>query len=408
MLPSHLSFPIHHGTRIQLGVTGSIAAYKALELLRLFGELELLTGVSITQAAARFVTPLSFESLGAQHVYTTMWDGEDSAFGHLEPAQEARCLVIAPATANIMAKLAHGLADEILSAQALAFQGPVILAPAMNPRLWDAPATQANLETLRSRGVQVVGPGSGAMACGETGKGRLAPLEAVVAQVLKALTPQDMAGTRVMVSLGPTREYFDPARYWSNPSTGLMGACLAMAAWLRGASVTVVHGPVDLWFPCDIARVPVQTAREMFAACTGLWPEQDLGLMTAAVSDFSPVPHGSEKFKKSSLTDGPIQIEFQTNPDILKTLGQNKAQGQKLLGFCAETCNLAEYAASKLAAKNCDLMVANSIATPGSGFASATNQVYVVDSMGRSEQWPQLTKPEVAWRLLEWITHLLP
>ena len=408
MLPLHLTFPIHHGTRIQLGVTGSIAAYKSLELLRMFGELDLLVGVSLTQAAARFVTPLAFQSLGAQHVYTAMWDGEDSAFGHLEPAQEASCLLVAPATANILAKLAHGLADEILSAQALAFQGPILVAPAMNPRLWDAAATQANLETLRSRGVRVIEPSSGTMACGEAGKGRLAPLEAIAAQTQKALTPQDMAGTNVLVSLGPTREYFDPARFWSNPSTGLMGGCLAMAAWLRGASVTVVHGPVDLWLPCDIARVPVQTAREMFTACTDIWESQDIGLMTAAVSDFSPVAHGDEKFKKSSLSDGPILIEFATNPDILKTLGQNKSRGQRLLGFCAETSGLPEYASQKLIQKNCDMMVANSIATPGSGFASSTNQVYVLDSQGRSEQWPQLTKPEVAWRLLEWITHLLP
>ncbi|MBI4806939.1 MAG: bifunctional phosphopantothenoylcysteine decarboxylase/phosphopantothenate--cysteine ligase CoaBC [Desulfovibrio sp.] len=407
MLPSHLKFPIHHGSRVQLGVTGSIAAYKALELLRIFHELELVVGVTLTKAATQFVTPLSFEALGAEHVYANMWGGADSAFGHLEPAQEARCLVIAPATANIMAKLAHGIADEILSTQALAFSGPVLLAPAMNPRLWDAKATQSNVDTLRSHDLTVLEPASGMMACGEIGKGRLASLPDITAHVLRLLTAQDMAGTKVLVSLGPTREYFDPARYWSNPSTGIMGAALAIAAWLRGANVTVVHGPVNLWFPDSIRLIPVQTAREMFSACVDLWSSQDIALMTAAVSDFSPVYQGNEKFKKSSLKQNNFQIDFTANPDILRTLGESKTVHQKLLGFCAETSDLASYAAQKLKDKNCDVMVANSIVSSGSGFGSHTNQVFVVDSFGRSEQWPTLSKCEVAWRLLEWMTHLL-
>lgn len=408
MLPEHLKFPIHHGTRVQLGVTGSIAAYKALELLRDLQELDLIVGVTLTQAATRFVTPLSFEALGAEPVYTSLWEGQGSAFGHLEPAQEARCLVIAPATANTMGKLANGIADEILSAQALAFPGPVLVAPAMNPRLWDAKATQANLALLREHGCTVLEPESGMMACGEKGKGRLTTLPDIAAHVLKALTPQDMAGIRVLVTLGPTREYFDPARYWSNPSTGIMGASLAVAAWLRGAEVSVVHGPVNLWFPCSMHRYPVQTAREMFDACAELWPAQEIGLLTAAVSDFSPVPYGAEKFKKTNLPEGTFQLEFASNPDILRTLGGTKSYKQKLLGFCAETSDLPAYAAKKLKDKNCDIMVANSIASSGSGFASPTNQVYVVDALGRSEQWPTLPKCEVAWRLLEWMTHLLP
>ena len=407
MLPPHLKFSIHHGARIQLGVTGSIAAYKALELLRVFQELELIVGVTLTKAATQFVTPLSFEALGAQPVSTSMWEGGDSAFGHLEPAQEARCLVIAPATANTMAKLAHGIADEILSTQALAFDGPILMAPAMNPRLWDAKATQANLAVLRERGVAVLEPESGMMACGEKGKGRLTCLTDIVAHVLRAMTPQDMAGSRVLVTLGPTREFFDPARYWSNPSTGVMGASLAMAAWLRGAQVSVVHGPVDLWFPASMKRYPVETAREMFDAATKLWPTQDMGLMTAAVSDFSPVAYGPDKFKKKALTQETFPVEFTTNPDILRTLGSRKTPGQKLLGFCAETDNLAGHAASKLKEKQCDVMVANPINMPGSGFAAPTNQVFVVDALGRSEQWPLLAKAEVAWRLLEWMTHLL-
>jgi len=408
MLPRHLQFNIHHGERVHLGVTGSIAAYKSLELLRILTSLDLIVGVTLTEAAAKFVTPLSFQALGAQHVYSAMWEGEDSAFGHLEPAQEARCLIVAPATANILAKMAHGIADDLLSTQSLAFQGPVLVAPAMNPRLWDANAAQANLAQLRGYGVKVLEPECGNMACGEKGRGRLAGLEAITAHVLKSLTAQDMSGVKVLVTLGPTREFFDPARYWSNPSTGLMGASLAMAAWMRGASVTTVQGPVDIWLPDSITRVSVESAREMFDACTGLWPSQDIGIMTAAVSDFSPVPHGETKFKKRGLTEESFSLQFQCNPDILKTLGSMKSDGQRLLGFCAETGDLAGYASLKLKEKNCDMMVANSISTPGSGFGSATNQVYVLDSAGRVEQWPQLPKGEVAWRLLEWMTHLLP
>ncbi len=408
MLPAHLHSIVHHGSPIHLGVTGSISAYKSLELLRMFHELELMVNVTLTQAAARFVTPLSFQALGAQHVYSGMFDGADSAFGHLEPAQDARCLVIAPATANIMAKLAHGIADEILSAQALAFSGPIIVAPAMNPRLWDAKATQHNLEVLRSRGVTVLEPESGQMACGEQGKGRLPSLEAIVAHALKALTVQDMAGQKVLITLGPTREYFDPARFWSNPSTGIMGGALAVAAWMRGAQVTVVHGPVKLWLPDGVERVAVQTAQQMFDACVQRWDACDIGILSAAVSDFSPVPHGDTKFKKRELTSDEIMLPFRTNPDILRTLGQRKQGHQKLLGFCAETSDLATYAGIKLREKNCDIMVANSITAPGSGFAAKTNQVLVLDNAGRSEQWPLLGKAEVAWRLLEWLTHLLP
>jgi len=407
MLPRHLQFTIHHGERVHLGVTGSIAAYKALELLRIFTGLDLIVGVTLTDAAAKFVTPLSFQALGAQHVYSNMWNGEDSAFGHLEPAQEARCLVVAPATANTLAKMAHGIADDLLSTQSLAFQGPVLVAPAMNPRLWDANATQANLAQLRAHGIKVLEPDCGNMACGETGKGRMPGLEAITAHVLKALTIQDMAGVNVLVSLGPTREFFDPARYWSNPSTGLMGACLAMAAWLRGANVTAVHGPVDVWLPDSIIKIPVETARQMYDACTGHWPSQNIGILTAAVSDFSPVPHGDTKFKKRTLQDDFLQVHFTTNPDILKTLGSMKSPGQKLLGFCAETGDLAGYASMKLKEKNCDMMVANSISQPGSGFGAATNQVIVLDAAGRTEHWPLLSKSEVAWRLLEWMTHLL-
>ncbi|GAB6037836.1 bifunctional phosphopantothenoylcysteine decarboxylase/phosphopantothenate--cysteine ligase CoaBC [Fundidesulfovibrio butyratiphilus] len=407
MLAHHLNFAIHRSTPVHLGVTGSVAAYKSAEILRMLLQVGLDVSVTLTSGAAKFVSPLLFESLGASAVYTSLWDTPDSAFGHLEPAQKTKAMLVAPATANTLAKMAHGIADEILSTQYLAFQGPVLVAPTMNPRLFEASATQDNLALLQKRGVKILEPESGEMACGETGRGRLPNLEYMVIEVLRALTVQDMAGTHVLVTLGPTQEFFDPVRYWTNPSTGLMGACLAMAAWLRGAKVSVVHGPVDLWFPPDVARVPVVSARQMYEACIDLWPTQDIGLMSAAVSDFSPVPFTGGKFKKRDIQDGDMRVAFTSNPDILRTLGENKAPGQKLLGFCAETGNLEHWASFKLQEKHCDLMVANSVTAEGSGFAVPTNIVYVLDAKGRNETWPTLSKSEIGWRLMEWMTQLL-
>ena len=407
MLPNHLLFTLHRGTPVHLGVTGSVAAYKSAEILRALQELGLDVCVTLTQAAAHFVSPLLFESLGATAVYSSLWNTPESSFGHLEPAQHAKAMLIAPATANTLAKMAHGIADEILSTQYLAFQGPVLVAPAMNPRLFEAAATQANLSLLASRGIKILEPGCGEMACGETGKGRLPGVEYMVAELLRSITRQDMSGVNVMVTLGPTHEYFDPVRYWSNPSTGLMGACLAMAAWLRGATVTVVHGPVKMWFPPDVRTVSVTSAKQMFDASMDLWPSQDMGLMSAAVADFSPVPHIGEKFKKRDQKSDTFTIEFSSNPDILRTLGQNKAPRQKLLGFCAETSNLTHWASFKLQEKNCDLIVANNVVQEGSGFASPTNAVYVLDANGRAETWPILPKAEIGWRILEWMTQLL-
>lgn len=407
MLPKSLQFSVHHGNRIHLGVTGSIAAYKAAELLRDFLHLDLLVGATLTAAAQRFISPLTFQSLGADPVHTDLWHGPDSAFGHLEPGQEASCLVIAPATANTIAKLACGLADEILCSQALAFPGPIIVAPAMNPRLYNAAATQQNLESLARRDIHLVEPRVGKMACNETGKGRLAELPDIVAATLSALTPKTLKGARVLVTLGPTHEYFDPARFWSNPSTGLMGACLAVAAWLRGAQVDVVHGPVDLWLPDAVTRHPVVSARQMHEACLDLWPQRTMAFMTAAVADFSPESFTGGKFKKRSLATDHFSIPFSVNPDILKSLGAEKKPGQILVGFCAETSDLAAHAKSKLVEKQCDLMVANSIISPDSGFAASTNAVTVLDANGRLESWPVLPKTEVAWRLTEWTCNLL-
>ena len=402
-MQAHYRFAGFMGKRVHLGVTGSIAAYKALDLLRPLQEAGCIVSATLTDSAARFVTPLSFEALGASPVYTAMFGGEgETAFGHLEPGQEADVMAIVPATASTMARLAFGLADDMLSCQALAFAGPKIVAPAMNPRMWDAPATRRNWDMLGELGYIRVTPESGRVACGDTGSGRLAPVDDIFIAILRAVSPQDLAGKKVLVTLGPTREQWDAVRFWSNPSSGLMGACMAMAAHLRGAEVTVVAGPTALTFPGGIEVVPVTTAREMFDAATGLWPGMDMGCCTAAVADFRPVPFGDTKFKKAS--GEPLTVSFEPNPDILRALGESKREGQRLIGFAAESGELKAEAARKLESKRLDLIAANDISRQGSGFCSGTNRMFVLDAQGRRESWPQLDKTEVAWRLWD---HLL-
>jgi phosphopantothenoylcysteine decarboxylase/phosphopantothenate--cysteine ligase len=403
----HYGFTGFMGKHVHVGVTGSIAAFKAIELVRSLQQADCMVSATLTDAATKFVTPLSFEALGASPVYTDMFSeapDADTAFGHLEPGQTADAMLIAPATANMLAKLAFGLADDMLSCQALAFPGPKIVAPAMNPRMWAAPATQRNWDMLGELGFIRVFPENGSVACGDIGTGRLAPVDEIFLATLKALAPQDMAGKKVLVTLGPTREPWDAVRFWSNPSSGTMGACVAMAAYLRGADVTVVAGPTALNFPCEMAVVSVTTALQMYEACTDLWPSMDMACLTAAVADYRPVPFGETKFKKTTSAGAGITVEFETNPDILKSLGQCKREDQKLIGFAAETDNIREEAARKLAAKNLDLIAANNIAKSGSGFGVATNEMFVLDAKGRKEQWPQLPKTEVAWRLWD---HLL-
>ena len=405
-MDAHLAFSGFLGTRLHLGVTGSIAAYKSLELLRMLTSSGAAVGVTLTAAAREFVTPLAFSALGADPVHTSMFGPEASSFAHLEPGQHARALLVAPATATILAKLAHGLADDMLSCQALAFPGPILVAPAMNPRLWNAAATRENLETLRRRGVRCIDPGCGSMACGETGEGRLADLRQIALEAMRAVTSQDMAGRRVLVSLGPTQESWDCVRLWTNRSTGTMGAALAVAAWLRGAEVTAVCGPVSLWLPHGIARIDVTTAREMFDACTAAWPDMDLGCLTAAVCDYRPEPFGPEKFKKTPGEAAGPTLALLANPDILAHLGGCKKPGQRLIGFAAESSDLEANARGKLARKNLDLVVANPVNEPGCGFGAADNRALVLDSAGRIEEWPSLAKTEMAWRIWEWMLHL--
>lgn len=401
-LPAHLAFPNFLGTSLHLGVCGSIAAYKSLDLLRMWQQCGVAVGCTLTASAQEFVRPLSFSALGAAPVHGGMFPVGEDIFAHLEPGRQHSALVIAPATANILAKLAHGLADDMLSCQALAHPGPLVIAPAMNPNLWHAPATQSNVAVLRERGHVLVGPVSGDVACGDTGKGRLAQLEAIFLHGLRALSPQDLSGLRVLLTLGPTREFRDPVRFWSNPSTGIMGASLAVAAWLRGARVTAVCGPGCPWLPEGIERIDVVSALEMQAVCETHWSAQDVGCFTAAVADYRPATYSTEKLKKTG-TGAQLDIAFALNPDILAGIGQRKTPKQRLLGFAAETSELEQHATEKMIRKGLDIVVGNRIDVPEAGFGSSTNIVMVFDRWGRKESWPQLPKPEIAWRLWDWL-----
>lgn len=405
-MQSHLAFTGYLGRRLHLGVCGSVAAYKALELLRLLTGTGLGVGATLTASAERFVSRLGFEALGAAPVYGPMFDPAQGPFAHLEPGQSADAMLVAPATANTLARLAHGLADDQLSCQALAFPGPLVIAPAMNPRLWNAPATRANCDLLRERGAVFAGPACGEMACGEEGRGRFAPLEEIFALALRAVTKQDLAGIDVLLTLGPTREYFDCVRYWSNPSTGTMGAALAVAAWLRGARVRAVCGPVGLWLPPGIERVDVTSALEMHQAAMDLFPVAHWACCTAAVADFRPEPFGPGKFKKES---GGLAVAFAPNPDILAAMGRARTKGQRLCGFAAEAADaqaMEAQARGKLQRKNLDLIIANDVTAPGCGFAAPTNGVLALDAQGRTERWPVLPKTEVAWRIWDWMLAL--
>lgn len=407
MIDAHLAFRCER-KRLHLGVSGSISAYKAPDLVRAWQDAGLSVSVTLTEGARRFISPLVFASLGAAPVYTSIFEDPSapSPFAHLEPGRTADAFVVAPASASTLARLACGAADEILCCQALAFsgmrEGRMALAPAMNPAMWANPATQANVALLRERGCLVVEPGVGRTACGEEGQGRLADVREIYLAGLRALAPKDLAGKRVLVTLGPTREAWDGLRFWTNPSTGVMGASVAVAAWLRGAAVDAVCGPGTPWLPPGISRHNVTSARDMFEAASAVWPRADVGVFTAAVADFAPEPGASGKFKKSDAPDG-FSVRFTPTPDILKTLAAERRADQKVIGFAAESSGLESSVRGKLVSKKADMVVGNLLQD---GFATAADRVFVADSQGREEQWPSLSKPEVAWRLLSWLLSL--
>lgn len=406
MLAGVYPFPALKGKRLQLGVCGSIAAYKAIELMRMLQKLEVAVSVTVTDAASRFIPPLNFEALGADVVYTRMF-GQDEGilYGHLEPGRVANAFMIAPCSADALARVAGGFANEILSAQVLAFDGPLVIAPAMNPRMWHNPATQENVALLRKRGAAFVFPASGTVACGDDGDGKLADLFELCAGAAKALLPQDLQGTEILLTLGPTRESWDGVRIWTNLSTGLMGASITQAAWLRGATVHAVAGPGVPRLPSGVLRYDVNSAAEMYDAAAALWDKARWGIFTAAVADFSPELHTGGKFKKSGSAQG-MDVHFTPNRDILATLAAKAGQDQRILAFAAETDRLEEQSREKLARKKAHLLAGNLVGTANSGFASETNRMYVCDHRGREEHWPLASKADVAWRLLDWLLTL--
>jgi phosphopantothenoylcysteine decarboxylase/phosphopantothenate--cysteine ligase len=397
--------------RIALGVTGGIAAYKSAELARALIREGHDVQVILTRSAEEFIRPLTFAALTGRKVITDLFSSESpestlsSSIEHIAVAKEHDLLLVAPATANAIAKFAHGLADDFLSTTYLAFRGPVLIAPAMNDVMWEHAATRANIETLRSRGHVIVDPGEGYLACGTVGQGRLAENEAIVDAVTRALSPapKDLAGQTVLITAGPTQEPIDPVRYLSNRSSGKMGYALAEAAIHRGAQVILVSGPVSLDPPPGAKVVRVTTAAEMRDAVFANLDPATIVIKCAAVADFRPARRAEAKIKKDSA---PKCVELEPTADILAELGQKKGS-RLLIGFAAETGNLQEYARRKLETKNCDMVVANLVGQPGMGFESDTNEVLIALRAGSFVPVTKASKREVADRILSEAVKLL-
>jgi phosphopantothenoylcysteine decarboxylase / phosphopantothenate---cysteine ligase len=396
--------------RITLGVTGGVAAYKAAELVRRLQQDGFSVEVVMTRGAREFVTPLTFAALSGQKVITDLFSdssgGEanlESAIEHIAVAQRTDLLLVAPATADIIAKFARGIADDFLTTLYLANTAPVVVAPAMNVNMWDHAATRENVEMLRTRGVKVVDPAEGYLACGMIGAGRLAGQEEIVAAVHEVLQLQrDLAGETVLVTAGPTCEDLDPVRYLTNRSSGKMGYALAEAAALRGAKVILVSGPTNLDTPSGIERIDVRTAKEMHRAVVDRFADFSIAVLAAAVADYRPVERSPQKIKKSHT---PLTISLEPTTDILADVARNKG-GRIIVGFAAETDHVAENARKKLTAKNADLIVANDLTAEGAGFDQDSNVVTLFARDGRELFLPKLSKNEAAQRILDEVLRL--
>jgi len=390
--------------RALVGVGGGIAAYKAAELARALAERGVEVQVVMTAAAQQFVRPLTFAALTGRKVITDLFptagheETLSSAVEHIGVAQESDVLVVAPATADLMAKFAHGLADDFLSTLYLAFTGPVVLAPAMNTNMWRHAATQANLEVLRNRGHVIVGPDDGSLACGTVGPGRMSEPESIAAAVVSTLNRRrDLDAETVLVTAGPTEEPLDPVRYISNRSTGKMGYALAEAASARGARVILISGPVHLAAPRGVVLVGVRTAAEMRQAVLDHMQPATILIKAAAVADYHVASVPSRKIKKTAAR---MSLELDPTPDILAELGQKKGD-RLLIGFAAETENLRQEARRKLQSKNCDMVVGNLVGQEGAGFESDTNEVTLVLATGETLALPLASKRDIADRILD-------
>ena len=388
------------GKKILLIIGGGIAAYKCLELIRRAQEKGFGVRCIMTRAAEQFVTPLSVASLSRERVFTDLFSLTDEAeMGHIELSRSADLIVVAPATADLLARMASGLASDLATTTLLATDAPVLMAPAMNVRMWQHPATQRNLATLRNDGVTVVGPNDGDMACGEFGPGRMAEpaeiLSAIERHFAAGAGQGALAGRKVLVTAGPTREPIDPVRYLANRSSGRQGYAIAAAAARLGADTVLVSGPVELQAPPNVRLVPVESARDMLDAVSAELPA-DIAVFTAAVADWR-VEAARDKIKKQGA---PPALELTENPDILKTVATGPDRPDIVVGFAAETENLVDNAKAKLAGKSCDVIVANDVSSATKIMGGTHNTVHLVTRDG-VESWPEMSKQEVATRLME-------
>jgi phosphopantothenoylcysteine decarboxylase/phosphopantothenate--cysteine ligase len=396
--------------KIALGVTGGVAAYKAAELVRRLQQEKLDVQVVMTRAAQEFVTPLTFAALTGQKVITDLFSAAgaapanvESAIEHIAVAQRIDLLLVAPATADILGKFAHGIAEDFLSTLYLATKAPAVVAPAMNVNMWDHPATQENLKILRARGVHVVDPDEGYLACGMTGAGRLAATETIVKKVCEVLgLGHDFEGQMVLVSAGPTCEDIDPVRFLTNRSSGKMGYALAEAAHRRGAHVVLVSGPTELKIPEGVDWVPVRATEQMHRTVLERAREANVAIMAAAVSDYRPTTAQDTKIKRG---EGRFTLELEPTPDILAELGREKGN-RVLVGFAAETDQVADNARGKLSRKGADMIVANDVTQEGAGFDTDTNIVTLYLRDGREIPLPKMSKLDVANRILDQVLEI--
>ncbi|WP_305041194.1 bifunctional phosphopantothenoylcysteine decarboxylase/phosphopantothenate--cysteine ligase CoaBC [Geoalkalibacter sp.] len=389
---------------IVIGVCGGIAAYKAAELVRLYVKAGAEVHVILTRSAQEFITPLTFQTLTGNPVHTEMFNlVQEREIGHISLADRADVFVVAPATANLIGKVAAGLADDLLSTSLMATKAPVLFAPAMNVNMWDNPIYQQNQARLRMLGYRFVDPVTGFLACGWEGKGKLADPAEIFEETLALLTPQDFADETVLVTAGPTREEIDPVRFISNYSSGKMGYALARAARLRGARVILVSGPSALAVPWGVERLAVVSAEEMREAVLSRWEEATVVIKAAAVADYRPAVRAAGKVKKEGRES--LSLALEKNPDILAELGRRKGH-RFLVGFAAETSDLLENARKKLRAKNLDLMVANDVTQERAGFDVDTNIVRLLGPDEAEEALPEMSKDEVAGHILDRIRAL--
>lgn len=387
------------GKTVLLGVTGGIAAYKAAALASALVKQHAAVEVVMTRNATEFITPLTFEQLTGRKVMVDTFDRNFvHQVEHISLAQRTDLVIIAPATANICAKLSHGLADDMLTTTVLACRCPKLIAPAMNTNMYENPVTQDNLNTLRRYGWEVIAPASGRLACGAVGPGKLPEPETLLQYILRYLAlPHDLQGKRVLISAGPTQEALDPVRYLTNHSTGKMGYALARMAMLRGAEVTLVSGPVSIAPPPFVRLVPIVSAQDMFEAITAHAPQSDFIFMAAAVADYTPVQYADDKIKKH---DGDMQIPLKRTRDILGYLGEHRKDNQIICGFSMETRDMLENSRAKLQKKRVDMICANNLKVPGAGFGVDTNVITMITE-GDITELPLLSKEETANAILD-------